>query len=111
MAYVGQDFPDTNIGEAPDFAFNWATSPWFAPGETISSAVFTCALLSGTDPNPNGHISGSASISGYVTTQKVDFTNPALTANGNVYRLECTITTSAGQTLILYAHTTVLAPS
>ena len=111
MAFAGQDFPDTNIGEAPDFAFNWATAPWFAPSETILTAVFTCALVSGSDPSPNSHIVGPAGISNFVTTQKVDFTDPNATQSGNVYRLQCTITTSLGQTLVLYAHTNVLAPS
>jgi hypothetical protein len=64
--------------------------------ETISTAVCTATVFSGTDTNPGAIISGSASFTdpGTVVTQLV--TGGVL---GCVYEFLCTITTSLGQTL------------
>lgn len=67
-----------------------------ATGETISTAVCTATVYSGTDASPSSIISGSAAISTPIISQK-------LTAGilGVCYLILCAITTSAGQTLIL----------
>lgn len=74
-----------------------------AVGETISTKVVTCLVYSGVDASPSSMISGSATASGTVVTQLVT----GGTA-GVIYYLTCTITTSAGQTLVLTAFLTVI---
>jgi len=74
-----------------------------AVAETISTQVTTATVFSGTDANPAAIISGSATASGAIVTQK-------LTAGtlGVVYTLLCTITTSAGQTLTRAGYLAIL---
>ncbi len=43
----------------------------FAAGVTISSAVCTCSVWSGTDATPSSRLSGAATTAGMVATQKV----------------------------------------
>jgi hypothetical protein len=69
-----------------------------AVGETISTQVVTASVYSGTDAAPSAIVSGSATASGTQVTQKI--TAGVL---GVMYKLLCTITTSAGQTLSLSA--------
>lgn len=72
-------------------------------GETISTQSVAASVYSGTDASPSSIISGSASASGAVVSQKI-------TAGvvGVLYELACTITTSAGQTLVLTGYLAVL---
>ena len=81
------------LGETAILTWNWA-SKIIDPAVTISTAVITSTVYSGTDASPSSMISGSATISGYNVTQKI--TGGVL---GVVYQLLCTITTSDGQTL------------
>lgn len=74
-----------------------------AASETISTAVTTAAVYSGTDASPSSIISGSATISGQKVTQKI-----VAGTLGVTYLLTCTITTSLGQTLILAAYLTII---
>lgn len=67
-----------------------------ASGETLSTAVTTATVHSGTDSSPSAVISGSASISGTKVTQKL-----IAGTLGVTYLITCTVTTSAGQTLVL----------
>ena len=64
--------------------------------ETLSTAVVTASVYSGTDASPSAIISGSPTISGKKVTQKV--TTGTL---GVTYELLCTVSTSLGQTLQL----------
>ena len=79
-------------GETYNQAFDFTSR--LALGETISTAVTTSVVYTGTDPIPSGVINGAASISGSVVTQ-------SLTAGvaGVVYEITCTVTTSLSQTL------------
>lgn len=83
-------------GETVNEVFDFISK--LATGETISTATVVASVYSGTDAAPSAIISGSASISGTKVTQLV-------TAGilGVMYKLLCTITTSAGQTLVLAA--------
>ena len=65
-----------------------------APGETITTAVWTCTPYEGVDPNAAAMISGVASINGNTTSQMV--INGVI---GVTYMIACTITTSLGQIL------------
>ena len=71
-------------------------SSLLAIGETISTQSCTASVYSGVDASPSSVISGSASASGAIVSQKV-----AAGVLGVIYEIACTITTSAGQTLIL----------
>lgn len=77
-------------------------SSFLGAGETISTAVATAAVWSGTDAAPSGVINGVASISGTVATQ-------SLTAGvaGVIYAIIMTITTNLAQTLQISGFLTV----
>jgi flagellar biosynthesis protein FliR len=74
-----------------------------AVGETISSATVTATVYTGVDPSPSSMISGSATISGSIVSQKV-----AGGVLGVVYELLCSAVTSAGQTLLLAGYFAVV---
>lgn len=79
-------------GEVLDFTFDFTSK--LAAGETISTKTVTATVYSGTDSNPSGIITGAATHSGKVVTQRVS--NATI---GVIYQLLCQITTSAGQTI------------
>lgn len=80
------------LGESLVLPFDFLSS--LALGETISTKVVTATVFSGVDASPSSVISGAATSSGSVVSQKV--TGGVL---GVIYELLCQITTSAGQTL------------
>lgn len=80
------------LGETKVISFDFTSD--LAIGETISTQTVVATTYSGTDASPSSIISGGASVSGAVVSQKV--TGGVL---GVMYELLCTITTSAGQTL------------
>jgi len=80
------------LGETKTITFDFTSS--LAIGETISTQTVTASTYSGTDAVPSGVISGAASASGTVVSQKI--TGGVL---GVMYELLCQITTSLGQTL------------
>ena len=88
------------LGETKIYTFNFVSQ--LSAAETISTAVVTASVYSGTDASPSSIVSGSATISGQSVTQKI--TAGTL---GVIYELICTITTSLGQTLILSAYLSV----
>ena len=79
-------------GSTRTYTFDFTSD--LAVGETISTETVTATVYSGTDASPSSLISGSASASGAVVSQKI-----AGGVVGVIYELLCTITTSAGQTL------------
>lgn len=83
-------------GETKSYDFDFTSL--LAPSETISTKSVAASVYSGTDASPSGIVSGSATSSGAVVSQKI-------TAGtvGVIYKLVCTITTSASQTLQLVA--------
>ncbi len=95
--------PNKLAGETKSITFDFTSL--LASGETISTQVVAASVYSGTDATPSALISGSATASGAVVTQKV-------TAGtvGVIYELDCTITTSAGQTLLLSGLLAVIPP-
>lgn len=74
-----------------------------AVGETISSAVVTAAVYSGVDANPSAIVSGTATISGGLVSQKLI----GGTA-GVIYKLSCAATTSVPNVLIMTAFLAVI---
>ena len=89
------------VGETKSYDFDFTSQ--LAATETISTKAVTAAVYSGTDASTSSLVSGSATSSGAIVSQK-------LTAgtSGVTYQLICTITTSAGQTLIMAAFLTVI---
>ena len=89
-------FPGKTTGETVNSTFDFTSR--LALAETLSTASVTATTYSGTDASPSAIVSGSASISGAVVTQ-------AITAGteGVTYLLQCSVTTSASQTLVLEA--------
>ena len=73
-------------------------------GETISSQVVTCTVVSGVDPSPSSMISGSATVVN--TTQVQQLIQGGVL--GVMYDLLATITTSLGQTLDIAAYYSVI---
>lgn len=71
--------------------FDFSSS--LASGETISTQVVAATVYSGTDSNPSAILSGAATVSGKVVSQKL-----TTSVSGVLYQLVCTITTSAGNT-------------
>lgn len=87
------ELPSKLIGETKTYAVDFLSQ--LAAGETISAVGTTIAsVYSGTDAAPSGIISGSATASGSVVSQK-------LTAGtlGVIYQVLFSITTSTGQIL------------
>lgn len=80
------------VGAVQTVAFDFTSELAF--GETISTQTVTATTYSGTDATPSALISGTASASGAVVSQKV-----APLVLGVMYELLCTVTTSLGQTL------------
>lgn len=86
--------PPKLLGETK--TYTWDFTSVMSAAETISSAVATASVYSGTDLIPGNLISGSASISGQKILQ-----NLAAGTLGVLYEVLVTITTSLGQTLQL----------
>ena len=86
------DLPPKRVGSTKTYTFDFTSD--LAIGETISTQAVTASVYAGTDATPSAIVSGSASASGTVVSQKI--TAGVL---GVIYKLICAITTSAGQTL------------
>ncbi len=91
-------------GELETVVFDFTSR--LTPAETLSTAVTTAVVYSGTDASPSAIISGSASISGQKVSQKI--TTVSVGVLGVTYDLVCTVTTSLGQTLKLSAFLTIV---
>lgn len=87
-----QPFGTKYLSESKKLAFDFTSD--LAVGETISTAVVTCATYSGTDASPSSMISGAAAIATPQVTQLV-----VSGVESAIYLLSCAVTTSAGQTL------------
>lgn len=94
------ELPNKLVGSTQTYTFDFTSL--LASGETISTQVCTAAVYSGTDASPSAIISGSASASGAVVSQKI-----TAGTEGVIYKVTCTITTSAGQTLVLVGYLAV----
>lgn len=88
------DFSPKLLGEIYNVSFDFTSR--LISGETLSTQIVAASVYSGTDASPSSLISGAASASGAVATQKI--TGGTV---GVIYELKCTVTTSAGQTLVL----------
>ena len=96
--YAGRDFDPSDTGENETYTFD-LVNDLAATGETITSAAWTCAVVSGVDANAATCVFGSATISGTQTSQRINGLKP-----GVVYRLQVKAVTSLGNTVSLYSH-------
>ena len=104
MSYAGSQFDATSPEEAEIYAFDFKNI--LASGEAITSATFTCEVVSGTDPLPSTHIGSAAVIAGTAVSCIVEYLLPGVS-----YRLTAIANTSAGQVLALYSHVNCVADS
>jgi hypothetical protein len=88
------NFSPKRVAEVQIFSVDF--SPLLAAGETLSAAVWSVALFSGTDPTPNAMLQGPAVIAGSVVSQVLKGG-----VAGGIYGPICTATTSLGQTLVV----------
>ena len=97
------DLPAKLQGETATYQFDFSSR--LASGEAISTQSCAATVYSGTDASPSSLISGSATASGAIVSQK-------LTAGtvGVIYEVICTITTSLSQTLQLAGYVAVVQP-
>ena len=96
--------PQKSSTETSNVAFDF--SSFLRSTDTISSAVCTCTVFSGTDASPSSVISGSASISGFVVSQLITGG-----VSGVTYNLTCTATCSTGVISVLQGFLSILTPT
>lgn len=81
----------------------WDFSAQLAVGETISTRTVTATVYSGVDAAPSAIISGAATSSGAVVTQKI-----TAGVSGVIYQLLCQITTSLSNTFQISSYFAVV---
>lgn len=101
--YVGSDFQASDAGESEIYSFDFVND--IAAGETLGTATFTLATVSGTDSNPSLHIQGSAQITGTIAMQRISGL-----LNGVTYAIQALVTTSNANVLSLWSHIIVGTP-
>lgn len=82
--------------------YSFDFSPLLASGEVISSAVITCRIYSGYDPNPEDLISGTLVNNSPIITQEIK--GGIL---NNVYLLKCLATIDNGEKRLIVASLTI----
>lgn len=102
--YVGRDFHPNDVGESAEYSFDFARD--LEDGDSIVSAAWSCWAEEGTDASASSRLSGSASVSGTKTTQRVD----GLLADVK-YGLQAIVTTTLGNTVSLFSYVKSQDPS
>lgn len=110
--YVGRDFDPIEPNETDVFTFEFTAD--LAPGVTISSPVWSCAVANTDagatlDEDPASRLQGAPNVT--VAADPIgggvrSFANQKVAGmlDGNVYLLEAVVATSDGRTLALHAH-------
>lgn len=99
------NFTQKDPGETELFTFSFVNM--LAPTETITSAAVTSTVVApGVDSDPGAMIDGAAIVNNANKSVGQLITGGIL---NNSYHLQCTITTSAGQTLKLCGNLPILA--
>lgn len=101
-------FDPINPGESEIFGMDFAKVA-LQPGDTISAVAWTMAVApgvnSGTDPSPQDHIIGDASLLGTITSQRIAGTLPYV-----LYVVIATATTVMGDTKKLWGYLASFPP-
>lgn len=106
MPRAAQDFSPLDPAALETATFTFDFTRMLGTGETISTSTWSIAALTGFDSTPASRLIGVSSISGTQVLQRI-----GTCIAGETYRITATITTSAGQTLTLYAHCPCIAQS
>lgn len=101
--YVGRDFSPSDPSESEVYSFDFSRD--LGANETISTAVWSIAVVVGTDANAANRLSGAPVNSGQITSQRV-----AGLLAGVVYQLRARVTTSAGNIVSLWSNVRTLTP-
>ena len=100
--YIGQDFSPTNPAENEIYSFDFVND--LGTGESITSvASVALTVFQGTDGNPSSHLSGGASVSGTVVSQRL-----ANLVSGVTYTFSITVNTSLSNVLELFSRVACL---
>lgn len=102
--YVGRDWSVMNTGESEVFGLDFVND--LPTGDSLTSVVFTIAVVSGTDATPSSRLDGSPGISGTTAIQRISDLLP----NVN-YVLVAIAETALGNTLILYSRVRCMTPA
>jgi len=97
-----QEFGSKTTNETRLLTFDF--SSFLGVSETITLAVASCVVWSGTDPSPVSMLSGGTSISGALVTQLV--TGGLV---GVLYVVQMVATTSLGQVLPISGYIAVVS--
>ena len=98
--YCGRDFDLMDAGYESDvFTLDFVND--LNAGESISTVVFSIAVMQGIDPTPIARLSGSPSISTTRVSQAVDV---RAAPSGVLYRLQATIATNQRAAISLWSH-------
>lgn len=97
-----QEFYGKTTNETRQLTFDF--SSYLGVGETVSSAVASCVVWSGTDASPSSVLSGAASLA-------TPLVNQLVTGGiaGVIYIIQMVGTTSAGQILTISGYLAVTA--
>ena len=94
--YAGRDQLPADNSESEVYGFDFIND--LLSGETISSAVWSLSVKSGTDASPSSHLIGSPSIvSATKTAQRISGL-----LQGVTYIITCTVTTNLSNTKVLW---------
>lgn len=98
--YCGRDFDNMDAGYESDvFTIDFVND--LNAGESISSVVFSIAVMQGTDAGAATRLSGGPSISTTKVSQAVDVRGAP---SGVLYRLQATIATNQRVAISLWSH-------
>jgi hypothetical protein len=106
VPYAGVDFgaADPNPLEQDIYSFDFTAR--LAAGEGLTSSSWQMSLVTGTDPNPSGHLIGPSTFTGNISSQIIGGL-----FGGREYLIICTITTDFDRTLTAFSHVQCVAPS
>jgi hypothetical protein len=106
MPRAPRDFNPLDPASLETATFTFDFSSMLGMGETILTATWTMQALNGLDQAPSSRLAGSPQISGNAVLQSI-----GTCVAGEQYRILATVTTSAAQTLTLYAHCQCITPA
>ena len=99
MPRASIDFSPLGAGALETSTFTFDFAALLGTGETISTVTWSMTALLGIDTSPASRLVGTPQVSGTQVLQRI-----GTAVAGETYRILATITTSASQTLTLYAH-------
>jgi hypothetical protein len=104
VTYVGNDFSPQEPDEINTLSFDFVNE--LAVGENISSVVWSCEVVAGSDAAAATRLVGAGSVNGSKVSHRVG----NLVA-GMGYRIRAAATTSLGNVLALWSHVFCKSPA